>query len=76
MAHINPFEVRRAKALARQSESDRLTTEQKLAKLPATGATRERAKLTARLAAERAAKKAQPLTQEQKAAKQAAKKAG
>ena len=76
MAHINPFEVRRAKALARQYESGRLTTEQKLAKLPATGATRERAKLTARLAAEKAAKKAQPLTTEQKAAKQAAKKAG
>lgn len=42
-------------AWARQAASDKLTTAQKLAKLPGTGATRERAKLTARLAAEKAA---------------------
>lgn len=42
-------------AWARTVESRKLTTAQKVAKLPATGATRERAKLTARLAAEKAA---------------------
>lgn len=42
-------------AWARQAASAKLTTAQKLAKLPATGAVRERAKLTARLAAEKAA---------------------
>jgi hypothetical protein len=39
-------------AWARQAASAKLTTAQKLAKLPATGAVRERAKLTARLASE------------------------
>lgn len=41
-------------AWARQAVSRKLTTAAKLAKLPVTGATRERARLTARLATEKA----------------------
>ena len=42
-------EERRKKAEARQAEYDKLTLEQKLAKLPETGAKKQRAKLEAAL---------------------------
>lgn len=47
-------------AYARQAASRKLTPAQKLAKLPATGATRERAKLTARVAAMKVAAAPKP----------------
>jgi hypothetical protein len=45
--------AKRENAWARQAASRKLTTAQKIARLPATGAVRERAKLTARLASEK-----------------------
>ena len=46
-------EVLRAEAEARQAESDKLTTQQKLDRLPATGANRQRARYMAALEAEK-----------------------
>ena len=46
---------RRNQAMQRQAAYDELTTQQKLDKLPATGATRQRERLTAKLAKENGA---------------------